>query len=67
MATDTIHWFNATRRFDPIAHGIGGADVLLHHSSIEDTDHPEFTEDQRVDYEIALGPKQLQDSTVHPA
>ena len=46
MATGTVHWFNATRRFDDIA---------------------ELTEDQRANFEIARGPKELQDSTVHHA
>ena len=67
MPTGTVQWFNATRRCDDIAHGNSGGDVPVCEGSIEDTDDLELTEDQRANYEIALGLKDLQDSTVHHA
>ncbi|QGK69846.1 cold-shock protein [Allosaccharopolyspora coralli] len=57
MATGTVKWFNAEKGFGFITPDGGGADVFAHYSAIDATGFRTLDENQRVEFEIAQGPK----------
>ena len=44
----------------------GGADVFAHYSAIESSGYRSLEENQRVEFEIAQGPKGLQAENIRP-
>ena len=59
MAQGTVKWFNAEKGYGFIAPEDGSADLFVHYSSIEGTGFKSLEENQRVEFEIAQGPKGL--------
>ncbi|MEU6269713.1 cold-shock protein [Saccharopolyspora sp. NPDC003752] len=57
MATGTVKWFNAEKGYGFITPDGGGADVFAHYSAIQSTGFRTLEEQQRVEFEIAQGPK----------
>ncbi len=57
MATGTVKWFNATKGFGFITPDDGSADVFAHYSAIQSDGYKTLEENQKVEYEIADGPK----------
>ena len=57
MAQGTVKWFNGEKGFGFIAQADGGADVFVHFSEIEGTGYKSLDENQRVEFEVAQGPK----------
>ncbi|QUH02708.1 cold-shock protein [Saccharopolyspora erythraea] len=57
MATGTVKWFNAEKGFGFITPDGGGADVFAHYSAIDASGFRTLDENQRVEFEIAQGPK----------
>ncbi|GAA4840687.1 cold-shock protein [Saccharopolyspora rosea] len=57
MATGTVKWFNAEKGYGFITPDGGGADVFAHYSAIDATGFRTLDENQRVEFEIAQGPK----------
>ncbi|MEV0643845.1 cold-shock protein [Phytomonospora sp. NPDC050363] len=57
MAQGTVKWFNDDKGFGFIAVDGGAPDVFVHFSAIESAGFRSLTEDQRVEFEIAQGPK----------
>jgi CspA family cold shock protein len=57
MATGIVKWFNAEKGFGFITPDGGGADVFAHYSAIDATGFRTLQENQRVEFEIAQGPK----------
>ncbi|MDR7300147.1 MULTISPECIES: cold-shock protein [Actinomycetes] len=57
MATGTVKWFNAEKGFGFITPDEGGSDVFAHYSAIDATGFRTLDENQRVEFEIAQGPK----------
>jgi CspA family cold shock protein len=51
-----VKWFNAEKGFGFIAVE-GGADVFVHYSAIQSDGYRTLEENQKVDFEIAQGPK----------
>jgi CspA family cold shock protein len=66
MATGTVKWFNSEKGFGFIAPDEGGADVFAHYSAIESSGYRSLEENQRVEFEIAQGPKGLQAENIRP-
>ena len=67
MATQgTVKWFNSEKGFGFIAPDEGGADVFAHFSAIESFCFRSLEENQRVEFEIAQGPKGLQAENIRP-
>ena len=60
MATGTVKWFNADKGFGFIAPDDGSADVFAHFSAIASGGFRSLEENQKVEFEIARGPKGLQ-------
>jgi CspA family cold shock protein len=57
MATGIVKWFNSEKGFGFITPDGGGADVFAHYSAIDAPGFRTLQENQRVEFEIAQGPK----------
>ena len=66
MSTGTVKWFSGEKGFGFIAPDGGGPDVFVHHSAIDGTGYRSLDENQRVEFEIAQGPKGPQAEHVRP-
>ena len=56
MAQGTVKWFNNEKGYGFIAVD-GGQDVFVHFSAIQAEGYKSLDEGQRVDFEVAKGPK----------
>lgn len=66
MATGTVKWFNAQKGFGFITPDDGGADVFAHYSAITSSGYKSLDEGQKVEYDVAPGPKGLQAENIRP-
>jgi CspA family cold shock protein len=66
MALGTVKWFNGEKGFGFISQEDGGADVFVHDSAIQTQGFRSLDENQKVEFEIAQGPKGLQAENVRP-
>ncbi len=66
MATGTVKWFNAQKGFGFITPDEGGADVFAHYSAITSTGYKSLDEGQKVEYDVAPGPKGPQAENIRP-
>ena len=64
MAQGTVKWFNADKGFGFITVDGGGADVFVHYSTIQTDRFRSLDENQRVEFDIAQGPKGQQAENV---
>ena len=64
MATGTVKWFNDAKGFGFITQDGGGEDVFCHHSAINMDGFRTLVEGQKVEFEVARGPKGLQAQNV---
>jgi CspA family cold shock protein len=60
MATGTVKWFNDAKGFGFITNDEGGGDLFAHHSAIQMDGFKSLKENQKVEFEVANGPKGLQ-------
>ena len=67
MATGTVKWFNAEKGFGFIAPDDGGADVFAHFSAIASSGYRSLDENQKVEFDLASGPKGPQAENVRVA
>jgi cold shock protein len=63
MATGTVKWFNDAKGFGFISQE-GGDDVFVHHTAIQSDGFRTLAEGQKVEFDVAKGPKGLQASNV---
>lgn len=66
MAQGTVKWFNAEKGFGFISPDGGEPDVFVHHSQIQVNGYRTLDENQRVEFQVAQGPKGLQAEAVRP-
>ena len=64
MAQGTVKWFNNEKGYGFIAVD-GGQDVFVHYSAIQTDGYKSLEENQRVEFEVAQGPKGPQADNVH--
>ena len=57
MASGTVKWFNAEKGFGFIAQDGGGEDVFVHFSAIQTNGYKSLDENQKVEFDLAQGPK----------
>ncbi|MBS1767140.1 MAG: cold-shock protein [Acidobacteria bacterium] len=64
MSEGTVKWFNAEKGYGFITPDGGGADLFVHHSSIQMKGFRALQENERVSFEVTQGPKGPQASNV---
>ena len=64
MSQGTVKWFNAEKGYGFITPDDGGADIFVHHSSIQMKGFRALQENERVSFEVTQGPKGPQASNV---
>ena len=57
MASGTVKWFNAEKGFGFIEQDGGGEDVFVHFSAIQSSGYKSLDENQKVEFDLAQGPK----------
>ncbi len=63
MAQGTVKWFNGEKGYGFITPD-EGADVFVHFSAIVGTGYRSLNDNQRVEFDVAQGPKGLQAQNV---
>jgi len=66
MANGTVKWFNDAKGYGFISQE-GGEDVFVHHTAIQMDGFRTLKEGERVEFEVAQGPKGLQAANVRKA
>ena len=59
----TVKWFNSDKGYGFISRE-SGDDVFVHHTAIEGTGRKSLDEGDRIEFEVARGPKGLQAQNV---
>ena len=57
MAQGTVKWFNAEKGYGFISTDDNGGDVFVHFSAIQADGYRSLEENQRVEFDVARGPK----------
>ncbi|MGO4298909.1 cold-shock protein [Leifsonia sp. LS-T14] len=66
MAQGTVKWFNSEKGYGFIAPDDGSADVFAHYSEISAQGFRNLEENQKVEYDLAQGPKGPQAANIRP-
>jgi CspA family cold shock protein len=66
MVTGTVKWFNDAKGFGFITPENGGEDVFAHFSAIQTAGFKSLQENQRVEFEVTVGPKGKQAANIRP-
>jgi CspA family cold shock protein len=67
MTQGSVKWFNSEKGYGFIAVDGGGPDVFVHFSAIQSDGYRSLEENQRVEFDVAQGPKGPQAENVRPA
>ncbi|GAA4331966.1 cold-shock protein [Pigmentiphaga soli] len=66
METGTVKWFNDAKGFGFITADSGGDDLFAHFSEIRMDGFKSLQENQKVSFEVTVGPKGRQASNIRP-
>lgn len=64
MANGTVKWFNDSKGFGFITPEAGGEDLFAHFSAIQGSGFKSLQEGERVEFEVATGPKGKQAANI---
>lgn len=64
MPIGTVKWFNAEKGYGFITPDDGSQDLFAHYTAIESTGYRSLDEGQRVEFEVAQGPKGPQAASI---
>lgn len=64
MATGIVKWFNDSKGFGFITPDEGGEDLFAHFSAIVSSGFKSLQENQRVSFDVTVGPKGKQASNI---
>ncbi|SFP33252.1 cold-shock DNA-binding protein family [Nitrosomonas cryotolerans] len=64
MATGIVKWFNDSKGFGFITPDGGGEDLFAHFSAIQSNGFKTLQENQRVSFEVTIGPKGKQAANI---
>ena len=67
MSTGTVKWFNDAKGFGFITPDEGGEDLFAHFSAIQMDGFKSLTEGQKVQFQVAAGPKGKQATNIMAA
>ncbi|BCG03000.1 MULTISPECIES: cold-shock protein [unclassified Paraburkholderia] len=67
MATGTVKWFNDAKGFGFITPDDGGEDLFAHFSEIKSEGFKSLQENQKVSFDVKMGPKGKQAANIKPA
>lgn len=67
MANGTVKWFNDTKGFGFITPSDGGEDLFVHFSAINMSGFKTLKEGQKINFEVAQGPKGKQAANIQLA
>lgn len=67
MATGIVKWFNDAKGYGFITPDDGGDDLFAHFSAIRANGFKSLHENQRVTFDVAVGPKGKQAANIIPA
>jgi CspA family cold shock protein len=67
MATGTVKWFNDSKGFGFISPSEGGEDLFAHFSAIQGSGFKTLAENQKVTFDVVVGPKGKQAANIRPA
>lgn len=66
MSSGTVKWFNESKGFGFITPDGGGKDLFAHFSEIQGNGFKTLKENQRVTFDVAMGPKGEQAKNIRP-
>ena len=66
MVTGTVKWFNESKGFGFITPDNGGDDLFAHFSAIQARGFKTLRENQKVSFDVAVGPKGKQATNIRP-
>lgn len=66
MSTGVVKWFNDSKGFGFIKPDDGGEDLFAHFSEIQSQGFKTLKENQRVQFEVKMGPKGRQAAAIKP-
>jgi CspA family cold shock protein len=66
VSTGTVKWFNESKGFGFITPDGGGKDLFAHFSEIQGNGFKTLKENQRVTFDVAMGPKGEQAKNIRP-
>jgi CspA family cold shock protein len=66
MATGTVKWFNDAKGFGFITPDGGGEDLFAHFSEIKTEGFKSLQENQKVSFDVKMGPKGKQAANIKP-
>ena len=66
MSTGIVKWFNEAKGYGFITPDDGGEDLFAHFSAIQASGFKTLQENQRVKFEVTVGPKGKQAANIRP-